>query len=126
MDFTKLSDDTLITLTLREIRELCRMQPTVFAPAHRTDEPIVGMTTKEFLTHKEAAAYLRVSTQTLYNWVSRDIIHVDKFNGKHSCYRRAVLDAYLASNLRLTPSELAAQVDAQLAQKGRKGGRKNG
>ena len=124
MSFTKLSDDTLITLTLGELREIWRTQPTV--PTHRTDEPVVATATKEILTHKEAAAYLRVSTQTLYNWVSKGIIHADKFNGKHSCYRIAVLDAYLASNLRLTPSELATQVDTQLSQKGRKGGRKNG
>ncbi len=47
-----------------------------------------------YLTHEEAAAYLRVSSFTLYGWVSKGRINPLKA-GTLSRYRKADLDAFL-------------------------------
>jgi excisionase family DNA binding protein len=47
-----------------------------------------------YLTHEEAAAYLRVSSCTLYCWVSKGRI-IPLKAGTRSLYRKADLDAFL-------------------------------
>ena len=121
MNFSELPDSVQLVIKMGDLRELfAEMSAT-----QRTDIPVEATPTQEYLTHLEAATYLNVAKQTLYGLVSNGVIHADKRNGKHNRYRKTVLDAYLASNLRLTPTELAAEVDAQLV-KNRKGGAKGG
>ncbi|MEI8092972.1 MAG: helix-turn-helix domain-containing protein [Spirochaetales bacterium] len=66
------------------------------------------------LTHKEAAAYLKVSPFTLHRWTSKGLIPFYKPNGRTNYFKRTDLDAFVFRNRSAAKYELVTS----------KGGRK--
>lgn len=59
---------------------------------------LAAIQNKPMLSFKEAAAYLGVTTSTLYKHTSSRTIPHYKPNGKLVCFRKVDLDAWLESN----------------------------
>ena len=55
-------------------------------------------TDSRLLSHKEAAAYLNIADQTLYNWRSRGMGPDYAMVGRRRMYRPQALDSYIKSN----------------------------
>ena len=61
----------------------------------------------ELLTPREAAAYLKVAVQTLYDWVSERKVPVERA-GRALRFRRSDLDTWLKRHNGTDPSSEAA------------------
>ena len=75
--------------------------------------------TSEFMTLRETARYLRISTSTLYKLTSAHRIPYSKPNGKLIYFLKADLDRYLLQNRIASESEIAetASRDARVPKK---------
>lgn len=63
---------------------------------------------------KQAAAYLRVSPNTLYKWTSKGLVPFYKPNGRILYFRREELDAWVNRNRNVPDYEMAEQAQARI------------